>query len=121
MSRFDGRPADLISSRRNPLVQQVRALHQARGRREQQLLLLEGTHLLQECRRLQLQPQRLIATERWLAMHPQLQGSDVVQPVSPEVLTAMATTDTAAATRSNAVGHRADGMSIDELREGRRR
>jgi TrmH family RNA methyltransferase len=75
-------------------VQQVRALHQARGRREQQLLLLEGTHLLQECRRLQLQPQRLIATERWLAMHPQLQGPDVVQPVSPEVLTAMATTDT---------------------------
>ena len=52
MSRFDGRPADLISSRRNPLVQQVRALQQPRGRREQGLLLLEGTHLLQECRRL---------------------------------------------------------------------
>ena len=91
-------------------MQQVRALHQARGRREQQLLLLEGTHLLQECRRLQLQPQRLIATERWLAMHPQLQGSDVVQPVSPEVLTAMATTDLKASSLK-AVPFNADGIS----------
>ena len=39
---------ELISSRRNPLVGRLRALHQGRGRREQQRLLLEGTHLLQE-------------------------------------------------------------------------
>lgn len=74
-------------------MQQVRALHQARGRREQKMLLLEGTHLLQECRRLKLQPQRLIATERWLVMHSQLLASEPLQPVSPEVLAAMATTD----------------------------
>ena len=74
-------------------MQQVRALHQARGRREQKMLLLEGTHLLQECRRLKLQPQRLIATERWLVMHSQLLAGEPLQPVSPEVLAAMATTD----------------------------
>ena len=93
MSRFDGRPADLISSRRNPLVQQVRALQQPRGRREQGLLLLEGTHLLQECRRLGLPLDRLIATTRWQEQHPTLLGSEPLQPVSPEVLQAMASTD----------------------------
>ena len=93
MSRFDGRPADLISSRRNPLVQQVRALQQPRGRREQGLLLLEGTHLLQECRRLGLPLQRLIATSRWQQQHPTLLGPEPLQPVSPEVLQAMASTD----------------------------
>ena len=36
-----------ITSRRNPLVGRLRALQQPRGRREQGLLLLEGTHLLQ--------------------------------------------------------------------------
>ena len=93
MRKFDGRPADLISSRRNPLVQQVRALQQARGRREQGLLLLEGTHLLQECRRLQLPLQRLIATPSWLQLHQALLGPEPLQPVSPEVLQAMASTE----------------------------
>lgn len=58
-----------ISSRRNPLVRQLRALHQGRGRREQGLLLLEGTHLLQEVLRLGLEPQLLLATSTWLAAH----------------------------------------------------
>ena len=74
-------------------MQQVRALHQPRGRREQGLLLLEGTHLLQECRRLGLPLQRLIATTRWQEQHPALLGSEPLQPVSPEVLQAMASTD----------------------------
>ena len=93
MRKFDGRSADLISSRRNPLVQQVRALQQPRGRREQGLLLLEGTHLLQECRRLRLPLQRLIATPRWLELHQALLGPEPLQPVSPEVLQAMASTE----------------------------
>ena len=37
----------LITSRRNPLVGRLRQLHQAKGRRQAALLLLEGTHLLQ--------------------------------------------------------------------------
>ena len=45
---------ELITSRRNPLVGRLRALHQSKGRREQGLLLLEGTHQLQELLRLGL-------------------------------------------------------------------
>jgi TrmH family RNA methyltransferase len=37
----------MLTSRQNPLVKQMRQLHQAKGRRENQQFLLEGTHLLQ--------------------------------------------------------------------------
>ena len=70
----------------------MRELHQAKGRRQQGLLLLEGTHLLQECQRLSLEPRLLIATSLWLERHPQLSGFGPLQVVSPEVLEAMATT-----------------------------
>ena len=60
---------ELISSRRNPLVGRLRALHQGRGRREQQRLLLEGTHLLQEVLRLGLRPNWLLATAPWMERH----------------------------------------------------
>jgi RNA methyltransferase, TrmH family len=86
---------DLITSRRNPLVARLRALHQPKGRREQGLLLLEGTHLLQEVLRLGLRPQHLLASEPWLARHGLLlEGSGwIPQPVGEEVLAAVATTD----------------------------
>jgi TrmH family RNA methyltransferase len=61
--------AELITSRRNPLVKRLRELHGAKGRREQGRLLLEGTHLLQEVLRLGLIPAELVATERWLEGH----------------------------------------------------
>ena len=63
---------ELISSRRNPLVGRLRALHQGRGRREQQRLLLEGTHLLQEVLRLGLRPDWLLATAPWIERHDAL-------------------------------------------------
>ncbi|MEB3200325.1 MAG: RNA methyltransferase [Synechococcaceae cyanobacterium] len=50
-------------------------MHEARGRREQGLLLVEGTHLLQEVLRLQLQPRLLLATPRWCERHPALLAS----------------------------------------------
>jgi TrmH family RNA methyltransferase len=88
---------ELISSRRNPLVRQLRELHGGRGRREQALLLLEGTHLLQEVRRLGLVPHQLIATEAWRLAHPDLLAPaphwPPWQPVSAEVLAAIATTE----------------------------
>ena len=91
-----------ITSRRNPLVRQLRALHSAGGRREQDLLLLEGTHLAQELVRLTLAPSQLICTERWLASQPRLlmalQGlmpsPSACTVVSDEVLSAIATTAT---------------------------
>ncbi len=88
---------DLITSRRNPLVKRLRGLHASRGRREQGLLLLEGTHLLQEVRQLGLRPADLVATESWLAAHPELAaalpGWPDWQPVTDEVLAAAASTD----------------------------
>ncbi len=91
------RPLDLITSRRNPLIKRLRELHSSRGRREQRLLLLEGTHLLQEVRRLQWQPRQLVATPAWLEAHPQLAEAPphwpACQPVTAEVLAAAASTE----------------------------
>lgn len=61
--------AEPLTSRRNPLVKQLRLLQESRGRREQGLLLLEGTHLLQEAVRLGLQPRDLwLPPLGWLTM-----------------------------------------------------
>ena len=90
-SESDGR----ITSRRNPLVRSLRELHEARGRREQGLLL-EGTHLLQETLRLGLRPELVLATPAWLDAHPALvqalPAGVRLQPASAEVLEAAATT-----------------------------
>ena len=90
------RPAELITSRRNPLVKRLRELHAAKGRREQGLVLLEGTHLVQEVIRLQLGASELLATEAWLGAHGDLVAAlspaVAIQPVGPEVLEAVATT-----------------------------
>lgn len=88
----------LISSRRNPLVKRLRSLSSRAGREEEGLLLLEGTHLLQELVRLKLQPAELIATERWYQRHAQLLVSvNQAIPrrlVTDEVLTAALSTVT---------------------------
>ncbi|MCP9941648.1 RNA methyltransferase [Cyanobium sp. ATX 6E8] len=88
--------AETITSRRNPLVKRLRLLHDARGRRQEGLLLLEGTHLLQEVLRLQLQPCDLLATAAWLADHgaqvAALPPGCICREVSQEVLEAVATT-----------------------------
>jgi TrmH family RNA methyltransferase len=95
------RPAELITSRRNPLVKRLRELHAAKGRREQGLLLLEGTHQVQEVIRQQLLPSvllasDLLATEVWLGAHGDLVAAlspaVTIHSVGPEVLEAVATT-----------------------------
>ena len=95
------RPAELITSRRNPLVKRLRELHAAKGRREQGLVLLEGTHLAQEVIRLQLGASGLLgsdllATEAWLGAHGDLVAAlspaVAIHPVGQEVLEAVATT-----------------------------
>ena len=86
---------ELITSRRNPLVARLRALHQPKGRREQGLLLLEGTHQVQELLRLGLSPEQLLATPSWIERHGALlaEHSLPLQPVGEEVMAAVATTD----------------------------
>ena len=86
----------ILTSRRNPLVRSLRQLHDSKGRREQGLLLLEGTHLLQETLRLGLRPELVLATPAWLEAHPSLvralPAGVRLQPASAEVLEAAATT-----------------------------
>lgn len=61
-----------IRSRRNPLIRALRALHEPSGRRGQGRVLLEGTHLLQECLRLAVPPDLVLATAGWIDRHPAL-------------------------------------------------
>ena len=88
--------AEPITSRRNPLVKRLRELHHASGRLEQQRLLLEGTHLLEEALRLGLAPDGLLATLPWLERHgallEALPSATTWREVSTEVLEAAATT-----------------------------
>ena len=59
------------------------------------MLLLEGTHLLQEVLRLGLEPQQLLATDAWITRHGALLAAcpQPPQPVGEAVLAAVATTE----------------------------
>ncbi len=57
---------DLISSNRNPLVKRLRELSKKEFREKSSLLLLEGTHLLQEALSTSSYPQEIVATKLWL-------------------------------------------------------
>jgi TrmH family RNA methyltransferase len=87
---------ELITSRRNPLVGRLRDLREARGRRDQGCLLLEGTHLLQEVVRFGLVPDLVVATPAWMARYPHLlaalPAATPLRPMAAEVLEAAATT-----------------------------
>ncbi|BEV35744.1 RNA methyltransferase [Synechococcus sp. M16CYN] len=61
-----------ISSRRNPLIKRLRALSTRSGRKKARLILLEGTHLVQELLAVGGCPTELIATEAWLDRHEYL-------------------------------------------------
>lgn len=87
----------MLTSRQNPLVKQMRKLHQRKARREQQLFLLEGTHLLQEACAAAYPLDTLCYTLDWQNQHPELwqqvsQQAQRVELITPEVLQAIATT-----------------------------
>jgi TrmH family RNA methyltransferase len=88
--------AEPITSRRNPLIKRLRDLHHASGRQEQQRLLLEGSHLLEEAIHLGLAPDLLLAIPPWLERHAALlralPPATPCREVSAEVLAAAATT-----------------------------
>ena len=88
--------AEPITSRRNPLVKRLRELHHGAGRQEQQRLLLEGTHLIEEALRLGLVPDLVLATGAWLERHPNLLAAfpeaTLWRQASAEVLEAAAST-----------------------------
>ncbi|NEP40352.1 MAG: RNA methyltransferase [Okeania sp. SIO2H7] len=87
----------MLTSLQNPLVKQARKLHQSKGRKNQQLLLLEGTHLLEEAFANSYPLETVFCTDRWQEKHRQLwedlsQHAARVELVSPKVLEAIATT-----------------------------
>jgi RNA methyltransferase, TrmH family len=95
----------MLTSTQNPLVKQIRKLQGAKERREQQLFLLEGTHLLQEALAVRYPLMTLCCTPKWQANHPELWAMAIetndplteslsprVELVSEEVMKAIATT-----------------------------
>jgi TrmH family RNA methyltransferase len=87
----------VLTSLQNSLVKQIRKLHSAKERRQQQLFLLEGTHLLEEAVAVDYPLVAVCCTPQWQAAHPELwqlacSRCDRAEVVSEEVLAAMATT-----------------------------
>lgn len=87
----------MLTSLQNPLVKQIRKLHQAKERHDRELFLLEGTHLLVEACAVDYPLTTVCCTPAWQDRHPELwaevcQRSDRVELVTPEVLKAIATT-----------------------------
>ncbi|MDJ0732077.1 MAG: RNA methyltransferase [Crocosphaera sp.] len=87
----------MITSIRNPLIKQIRKLHRPKGRREENLLLLEGTHLVETACEENCSLITLCYTEQWQTRYPQLwetvsQRVKRSELVSVEVLSSMTTT-----------------------------
>ncbi|MCG9892079.1 MAG: RNA methyltransferase [Thermosynechococcaceae cyanobacterium MS004] len=87
----------MLTSLQNPLVKQIKKLHDSKHRRQTQCFLLEGTHLLQEAASAQWPLETLCYTEAWQAKEPSLlERLKLLAPraelVSDGVLAAMTTT-----------------------------
>lgn len=87
----------MLTSTQNPLIKQLKKLQSAKERRETQLFLLEGTHLIQEAGAVNYPLMTVCCTPTWQAAHPELWSivlatSDRVELVSDEVIRSIATT-----------------------------
>ena len=86
-----------LTSLHNPLVKQVRKLHQTKERHRQGIFLLEGTHVLEAAAAARYPLKHLFYTTDWWQRHAalglDLQGqADTVREVAPPVLKSLATT-----------------------------
>lgn len=87
----------MLTSLQNPLVKQIRKLHAPKQRREQDLFLIEGTHLLAEACAVSYPLAAVCCTPDWQETHQQLwqqacQQAERAEIVSSEVLKAITTT-----------------------------
>jgi RNA methyltransferase, TrmH family len=87
----------MITSLQNPLVKQMRKLQSSKGRREQNLFLLEGTHLLETACESDCFLITVCCTEQWRSRYGKLwekvqARAQRVEFVSNEVIAAIATT-----------------------------
>jgi TrmH family RNA methyltransferase len=110
----------VLTSIQNPLVKQARKLHQSKGRKQQQLLLLEGTHLLEEACASCYPLETVFCTAHWQEQHPQLwevlnKQARRLELVSPPVLEAIATTVNPDGVIATAPRTARDSLSIKTL------
>ena len=87
----------ILTSTKNPLIKQVRKLQRSKERQRQNLLLLEGNKLVTTAINLNYSLTTIFCTLKWQKTHQQLWQTIVsqaikIQLVSPEVLSAIATT-----------------------------
>ncbi len=87
----------ILTSTQNPLIKQVRKLHRAKERTKQNLLLLEGTNLVEAACQVDYRLDTVFYTDRWQENHQSLcrkiaEKEIKTQLVSLEVLNAIATT-----------------------------
>ncbi len=89
----------MLTSLQNPLVKEIRKLHQTKGRREKGLFLLEGTHLLETACQVNCSLETVCYTEQWkeenfLTWQKIVKLAQRLEPVSSQVLNSLATTVT---------------------------
>lgn len=87
----------MLTSLQNPLVKEIRKLHQGKFRRQQGQFLLEGTHLIQEALAVGYPLSVACYTPAWQDRYPDLAtalapSAPRVEVVSEEVLQSLATT-----------------------------
>ena len=87
----------ILTSTKNPLIKEIRKLQRSKERRKQNLLLLEGTNAIAIAERLDYPLSTVLSTEKWQKSHQQLwqkisRIAQRLELVSPEVLSAIATT-----------------------------
>ena len=87
----------ILTSIKNPLIKQVRKLQRAKERKQQNLLLIEGTNAIEAACQADYQLDTIFHTSHWQESHQQLWRSFAshnwqTQLVSSEVLKAIATT-----------------------------
>ncbi|MEB3280079.1 MAG: RNA methyltransferase [Lyngbya sp.] len=87
----------MLTSVQNPLIKNLRKLQRTKGRREQQLFLLEGTHLIEEALATQYPLLTVCYTPQWQDRYPSLcqrvcEVATRSEQVSERVLQAIATT-----------------------------
>ena len=86
----------ILTSIKNPLIKQIRKLHRSKERHKQNLLLIEGTNLIEAACQADYKLDTVFFTERWRENHQSLcrgiASQFNTQAVSLEVLKAIATT-----------------------------
>ena len=97
MVGMENREDIILTSIKNPLIKQVRKLHRPKERQKQNLLLIEGTNLIEAAFQADYKLDIIFYTEQWQVSHPQLcrkigEKRVKTQLVDSLVLDAIATT-----------------------------